>query len=63
MHALRARDDLFAADEHVERVAVARILRVRHRVERPHLHTRREPNARRQKTKYSCLELCLYSSQ
>ena len=33
VHALRAGDDLLAADEHVEGAAVARVLRVRHRVE------------------------------
>lgn len=34
MDALRAADDLLAADEHVERVGVVRVVGARHRVER-----------------------------
>ena len=38
MYTLRSRDDFLSADKHVEGVAVARVLRVRHCVEGPHLH-------------------------
>ena len=38
MHTLRSRDDLLAPDEHIKGVAIPRILRVWHGIERPHLH-------------------------
>jgi len=38
MHTLGSRDDLLAPDEDIKGVAVPRILRVWHGIERPHLH-------------------------
>lgn len=46
--ALCAGDDLLAADEDIKGVAVARVLRVWHRVERPHLIACQVSNARSQ---------------
>lgn len=55
MDALSARNDLLAADEHVEGVAQLRVVRARHRVERPHLSDN-ESWGQQQSTMACCLQ-------